>query len=163
MDARSILLAMIPVGLTLINYAILRDLLWGILLGSKSQKKAEAIRAEAQGWAKFSQRYIEPHLTRFEKDYKNWMNAKVCTAVCTILQIIAFILLIVLKVKFWIIAIICGVIVVLNIVLFSLMMNQTASSTDRESTKGSPWKYEHAGMDKKKQQNRKSNKNNKKK
>ena len=94
MDGRSILLSLIPVGLTLINYAIIRDLLWGILLGSKSQKSAETIRKEAEGWPKFSQRYIEPHLTKFQKDYKNWMTLKLITALAAILQIAAFILLI---------------------------------------------------------------------
>lgn len=150
MDGRSILLSLIPVGLTLINYAIIRDLLWGILLGSKSQKSAEKIRKEAEGWPKFSQRYIEPHLTKFQKDYKNWMTLKLITALAAILQIAAFILLIfVFKIPFWVVAIICGVIVVLNVVLFAVMMNQTASSTNKESTKGSPWKYEHAGGEKK--------------
>ena len=149
MDGRSILLAFIPVALTLINYAIIRDLLWGILLGSKSQKSAEKIRSEAEGWAKFSQRYIGPHLTKFEKDYKTWMNLKVLTAIAVPVQIAAFVLMIALRVPFWIVAIVCGVIVVLNIVLFTAMMSQTAGSTEKESTKGSPWKYEHAGGQKK--------------
>ena len=32
MDGRSILLALIPVGFTLVNYAIVRDMIWGIAL-----------------------------------------------------------------------------------------------------------------------------------
>ena len=40
MDGRSILIAFIPVVLTLVNYAIVRDMLWGILLGNKSKKSA---------------------------------------------------------------------------------------------------------------------------
>ena len=161
MDGRSILLSMVPFGLTLINYAIIRDLLWGILLGSKSQKSAEKIRSEATGWPKCSQRYIAPHLTRFEKDYKTWMTLKLITLLCAAAQLIAFILMIfVFKLPFWIVAIVCGVIILLNVVLFAVMMNQTASSTNKESTKGSPWKYEHAGGEKK---TPKAQKNSKKK
>lgn len=142
MDPRSILLAFLPVGLTLINYAILRDLLWGILLGSKSKKAAEKARAQAQGFDRFTQRYMKPHITKYADEYKFWMITKVITAAAVIAQIIAFVLLIVLKVKFWIVAIVCGVIVLANIILFAVMMNQTATSTNKKSTKGNPWKFE---------------------
>ena len=49
MDSRSILLALLPIGLTLISYAIIRDLLWGIFLGNKSKKTALRIKGEAKG------------------------------------------------------------------------------------------------------------------
>lgn len=143
MDARSILLAFLPIGATLINYAIIRDLLWGILLGSKSKKSAEKLRAQATGWNKFSQRYIEVALTKYQKEYKTWMNMKLVTGIGSIVLLVAYILLIVLKVPFWIVLIISLVILAANIVLFVIMMNQTASSTDKKSTKGSPWKFEN--------------------
>ena len=141
-DGRSILLALIPIGLTLVNYAIIRDLLWGILLGNKSKKSAEKHRAEAEGWQKFSQRYIGQYLTKYQKDYTKWMNIKVATAVLTIVQIIGFALAIIIGVPFWVVAITCGVIILANIVLFIIMMNKTESSTNKKSTKGSPWKFE---------------------
>ncbi|MBR5372771.1 MAG: hypothetical protein IK130_11225 [Oscillospiraceae bacterium] len=143
MDGRSILLAMLPVALTLINYAIIRDLIWGIFLGSKSKKSALKIKAEQKGMAAFRQSYIGAHLKKYEKDYTKWMTIKLCTFIFAIVQLAAFIVLIaVLKLAFWIIAIICAVIIVLNIVLFILMMKETATSTNKKSTKGSPWRFE---------------------
>ena len=53
MDGRSILLAMIPVGFTLVNYAILRDMIWGIFLGSKSKKTAQKIKDEQSFMSKW--------------------------------------------------------------------------------------------------------------
>jgi len=142
MDGRSILLAMLPVGITLINYAIIRDLIWGILLGSKSKKTALKIKAEQNGMTKFRQTYIGQHLKKYEKEYKKWMLLKVCTFLFSIAQIIAFAVMIIMKVQFGIIAIICGVIILLDIVLFILMMKETATSTNKKSTKGSPWRFE---------------------
>ena len=142
MDSRSILLAFVPVGLTLISYAIIRDMLWSILLGNKSKKTALRLRAEAKGFDKFSQRYMKPHLTKYQKEYSQWMNIKLLTCVLSILQIIGYTVMIVLKVPFWIVAIVCGVIIVANIVLFVIMMSQTEASTNKKNTKGSPWKFE---------------------
>lgn len=142
MDARSILLAMLPVGLTLINYAILRDLLWGIFLGNKSKKSALRIKGEASGWDKFTQSYMTPHITKYQAEYKKWKAIKTGTLLFTLAQVIGFILLIVLKVKFWIVAIICGVIVVLNVILFGVMMSKTEASDNKHNRKGTPWKFE---------------------
>lgn len=142
MDGRSILMAMLPVALTLINYAIMRDLLWSILLGSKSKKSALKIKAEQKGLTAFRQTYIGQHLKKYEKEYKKWMALKLCTFLFAIAQLIGFALMVVLKVPFWIVAIVCGVIVLVNIVLFILMMKETATSTNKKSTKGSPWRFE---------------------
>ena len=142
MDARSILLALLPIGLTLINYAIIRDLLWGIMLGNKSKKSAEKHRAEADSWSRFRQSYIEKYLTKYQKDYKKWMGMKLVTFLGTIAQVIAFTLMIVLRVPFWVVAIVVGVLCAANIALFIVMMNKTESSTNKKSTKGSPWKFE---------------------
>jgi len=143
MDGRSILLAMLPVALTLINYAIIRDLVWGIFLGSKSKKSALKIKGAQKGMTAFRQSYIGEHLKKYEKEYKKWMSIKLCTFIFAIVQLALFIVLIaVLKLEFWIVAIICGVIILLNIVLFILMMKETATSTNKKSTKGSPWRFE---------------------
>jgi len=142
MDARSILLSMLPVGLTLINYAIVRDLIWGIFLGNKSKKSATKIKGEQKGWAKFTQSYMTPYIKKYEKEYKGWSLVRTSLLFATVVQIILFILLIVLDIKFWVIAIICGVIVLANVVLFAVMMNQTQSSDNKHDRKGSPWKFE---------------------
>ena len=143
MDARSILLSLLPIGLTLVNYAILRDLIWGIFLGSKSKKTATRIKGEQKGFAKFTQRYIGPLLTKYQSDYKAWMTVKLITFLSVFAQLAAFILLIfVFKIKFWIVAIICGAITLLNIILFSVMMNKTTVSDNKHDRKGSPWKFE---------------------
>jgi membrane protein implicated in regulation of membrane protease activity len=70
------------------------------------------------------------------------MRIKLITAASVIAQIIAFTLMIVLGVKFWIVSIVVGVLVIANIVLFSAMMTKTETSTNKKSTKGSPWKFE---------------------
>lgn len=143
MDSRSILLSLLPVGLTLITYAIIRDLLWGIFLGSKSKKTATRIKGEQTGFQRFTQSYIGPLLTRYEKDFKAWMLLKRIVFFSVIAQVVAFVLLIaVFKVKFWIVAIICGVIVLLNVILFTVMMNKTTTSDNKHNRKGSPWKFE---------------------
>lgn len=142
MDGRSILLALLPVCITLINYSIIRDLIWGIFLGSKSKKTALKIKAEQTGMVRFRQTYIGQHLKKFEKDYKKWMALKLCTFLFSAAQIIAFALMIILNVQFWIVAIVCGVIILADIVLFILMMKETATSTNKKSTKGSPWRFE---------------------
>lgn len=142
MDARSILLAMLPVGLTLINYAILRDMLWGILLGNKSKKSATRLKGEAAGWAKFTQSYMTPHITKYQKEYTKWKNIKLITFLAAIAQVIAFVLMVVLKVKFWIVAVVCGVIALLNVILFGAMMSRTEASDHKHDRKGTPWKFE---------------------
>ena len=142
MDARSILLAMLPVGLTLINYAIMRDLIWGIFLGSKKQKSALKHKEEAKGFARFRQTYIEQYLTKYQGEYKKWMGIKLVTFLLTIVQVIGFVVLIICRVPFWIIAIICGVFVLWNIIMFAFMMKETETSTNKKSTKGSPWRFE---------------------
>lgn len=142
MDARSILLAMLPVGLTLINYAIMRDLIWGIFLGSKKQKSALKHKGEAKGFARFRQTYIEQYLTKYQGEYKKWMGIKLVTFLLTIVQVIGFVVLIICRVPFWIIAIICGVFVLWNIIMFAVMMKETETSTNKKSTKGSPWRFE---------------------
>lgn len=143
MDSRSILLSLLPVGLTLVNYAILRDLIWGIFLGSKSKKTANRIKGEQKGMQRFTQSYIGPLLTKYQSDYKGWTAVKRITFISVFVQIVAFVLLIaVFKVKFWIVAVICGVITLANIVLFSIMMNKTTVSDNKHDRKGSPWKFE---------------------
>lgn len=142
MDARSILLAMLPVGLTLINYAILRDMIWGIFLGNKSKKSALKIKGEAKTWQKMTQNYITPYITKYEKDYKKWKGIKLFTLLFALAQVIAFTILIIRYVPFWIVAIICGVIVLLNVILFSIMMSKTEASDNKHDRKGTPWKFE---------------------
>ena len=142
MDFRSVLLAMLPVGLTLISYAIVRDMLWGILLGNKSKKTALRLKGEAKGFHRFSQRYMKDHLTKYQKDYKTWMTMKVLLIVLAVLQIAGFTFMILKDVKFWIVAVVYGVIIVFNVILFMVMMTKTESSTNKKNTKGSPWKFE---------------------
>lgn len=143
MDARSILLSMLPIGLTLINYAIVRDLLWGIFLGNKSKKSATKIKSEQKGWAKFTQSYMTPYIKKYEDEYKKWKAVRLTTLIAALVQLILFIVLIfVVRVEFWIVAIICGVLVVANIVLFSIMMTKTEPSDNKHDRKGSPWKFE---------------------
>jgi len=142
MDFRSVLLAMLPVGLTLISYAIIRDMLWGILLGNKSKKTASRLKNEATGFNRFSQRYMKPALTKYVKDYKTWMTMKIVLVILTALQLIGFTTMIILDVQFWIVAVICGAVILFNIILFMIMMTKTESSTDKKNTKGSPWKFE---------------------
>ena len=142
MDFRSVLLAMLPVGLTLISYAIVRDMLWGILLGNKSKKTALRLKGEAKGFSRFSQRYMKDHLTKYQKDYKTWMTVKLLLVILTVLQIAGFTTMILMDVKFWIVAVVCGVFVLFNIILFMIMMTKTETSTNKRNTKGSPWKFE---------------------
>lgn len=142
MDARSILLAMLPVGLTLINYAILRDMLWGIFLGNKSKKNALKIKGEAKTWQKMTQDYMTPFITKFQNEYKKWKGIKLFMLLFALAQVIAFVILIIKYVRFWIIAIICGVIVLFNVILFGIMMTRTEASDNKHDRKGTPWKFE---------------------
>ena len=142
MDSRSILLAMLPVALTLINYAIVRDMLWGIFLGNKSKKSAIRIKAEQTPWARLTQGYMKQHLTKYQKEYETWKKTKLGLCLLTLAQIIGFTVMIVLRVPFWIVGVVCAVIVLLNVVLFGVMMNQTESSDYKHNRKGSPWKFE---------------------
>ena len=142
MDARSILIAMLPVGLTLINYAIVRDMLWGIFLGNKSKKSALKLKGEAKTWDKMTQNYMKPHITKYEKEYHVWTGIKRGMLLLTLAQLIAFTVMIILDIPFWIIAIICGVIVLCNVILFSVMMSKTESSDNKHNRKGTPWKFE---------------------
>ncbi|MBR6419406.1 MAG: hypothetical protein IKS42_03645 [Oscillospiraceae bacterium] len=142
MDGRSILLALIPVGFTLVNYAIVRDMIWGIFLGSKSKKTAQKIKDEQSFMQKWTQSYIKPLLTKYEKEYAVWTGVKRATFFLTVAQVIAFIVMIALKVPFWIVAIVCGVIALANVILFIVMMNRTATSDNKTDRKGSPWEFE---------------------
>jgi hypothetical protein len=142
MDARSILLAMLPIAMTLVNYAIVRDLLWGILLGNKSKKSAQKLKDAAKGWEKFTQIYMTPHITKYQKEYKTWKTMKLALCILTIAQLIGFTLLVVLRQPFWLVVVITCVIVAFNLVLFGIMMNQTETSDNKHNRKGSPWKFE---------------------
>lgn len=142
MDARSILLAMLPVGLTLINYAIIRDMLWGIFLGNKSKKSALKLKGEAKTWDKMTQNYMKSHITKYEKEYNVWTGVKRVMILLTLAQLIAFTIMIILDVPFWVIAIICGAIVLYNIILFGVMMSKTEGSDNKHDRKGTPWKFE---------------------
>lgn len=141
-DSRSILIAMLPIALTLVNYAIVRDMLWGILLGSKSKKSANKIKAEQKPWAKFTQNYIQQYLTKYQKEYQTWKTVKLVLCSLTIAQLIGFTAMIALGVKFWVIGVICAAISVFNVVIFGIMMNKTESSDHKHDRKGSPWKFE---------------------
>lgn len=142
MDSRSILLSLLPVGLTLITYAIIRDLLWGIFLGNKSKKSALRIKGEAKGMEKLTQSYMTPHIKKYEKEYKTWKLMRTLMLLFAVLQAAGFAIMIIMHVPFWIVAIICGVIVVFNIVMFGILMSKTQSSDNKHDRKGSPWKYE---------------------
>ena len=142
MDARSILMAFLPVAITLVNYAIVRDLLWGILLGNKSKKSALRLKGEAEPWARLTQNYMTPHITKYIKEFKTWKGMKLALFILTVVQIIGFTLLVVLRKPFWVVVVITAVIVVFNIVVFSIMMNKTESSDNKHNRKGSPWKFE---------------------
>lgn len=142
MDGRSILIAFIPVVLTLVNYAIVRDLLWGILLGNKSKKSALKLKAEAEPWGRVTQNYMTPYITKYLKEFKTWKGVKLGLFLLTVVQIIGFIVLIVLKKPFWLVALITGVIVIFDIVVFSIMMSKTEASDNKHNRKGSPWKFE---------------------
>ena len=142
MDARSILMAFLPVAITLVNYAIVRDLLWGILLGNKSKKSAARLRDEAAPWAKLTQNYMTPHITKYLKEFKTWKGMKLALVILTIAQIIGFALLVILRKPFWVVVLITGIIVVFNIVVFSVMMTKTEASDNKHNRKGSPWKFE---------------------
>ena len=142
MDFRSFLLAVISVGLTLISYAIVRDMLWGILLGNKSKKTALRLKGEAKGFRRFSQVYIRDHLKKYQKDFNKWFLIKYLLLVFAVLQTALFVWLMIKKTEWTKIAIICCVVVVINVVLFMIMMSKTESSSNKKSTKGSPWKFE---------------------
>ena len=141
-DPRSILLALIPVGLTLINYAIIRDLIWGIFLGSKTKKAALRIKSEQTGWQKFTQNYIGPLLSKYQGAFKTWTLIKRIAVFGAVAQVIAFFLMIFFGVQFWIVALVCGVICLVDVVLFIIMMNMTRASDVKHDRKGSPWKFE---------------------
>ena len=70
-DTRSVLLAILVMIFFLINYAILRDLIYGIFLGSKSKKTAAKIRDEQSFFAKLTMTYVGQHLKKHEQAYKN--------------------------------------------------------------------------------------------
>lgn len=142
MDSRSILLALLPIGLTLISYAIIRDLLWGIFLGNKSKKAALRIKSEAKGMEKLTQSYMTPHIIKYQKDYKTWKLMRTLMLLFAFIQLAGFTVMVITRVPFWIVAIVCGVIVIFNIVLFGIMMSKTQSSDNKHDRKGSPWKYE---------------------
>ncbi len=141
-DTRSILLAMLVMIFFLINYAILRDLIYGIFLGSKSKKTAAKIKSEQGFWAKLTMTYVGQHLKKYEQAYKRWQLVTLIHVILTVLSLIAFIVLPIFNTAFWIIATICGVMTVYNAVLFMVMMSKTTGSDNKTNRKGSPWKYE---------------------
>ncbi len=142
MDSRSILLALLLVGISLINYAVLRDMIYGIFLGNKSKKSADKIIAEQNGFAKFTQSFMTQYIVKHQVAFQKWMRFKQFHFLFTVVQLIAFVVLIVLNIQFWIIAIICGVLAIYNTVIFMLMMKQTATSDNKKTRKGSPWTFE---------------------
>lgn len=142
MDSRSILVAVVPILITLVNYAVVRDLLWSIFLGNKSKKSATRIRGEAKWFSRFTQNYMKPYITKYEKDFKLWMVVKRVLLALTVLQAAAFTVMIIMKVPFWIVGVVCAALVVLNAVLFIIMMGETESSDNKQNRKGTPWKYE---------------------
>ncbi len=141
-DTRSVLLAILVMIFFLINYAILRDLIYGIFLGSKSKKTAAKIKSEQGFLAKLTMSYVGQHLKKHEQAYKNWQLVTLIHAILTVLSLAAFIVLPILGVKFWIVALVCGVMTVYNAALFMVMMTKTTSSDNKTNRKGSPWKYE---------------------
>ncbi|MBR3679340.1 MAG: hypothetical protein IKL87_03980 [Oscillospiraceae bacterium] len=142
-DSRSLLLAIIVVIFSIVNYTILRDMIYGILLGSHKKKTADKIVSQQKFMQKLTQRYVGANITRHEKAYAKWINIKLAHFLFCIVQLVGLGLVIFLNLlEFWIVAIICGVIVIYNIVLFGLMMKHTASSTHTKSAKGSPWTFE---------------------
>lgn len=141
-DTRSILLAMLVMIFFLINYAILRDLIYGIFLGSKSKKTAAKIKSEQGFWAKLTMTYVGQHLKKYEQAYKRWQLVTLIHVILTVLSLVAFIVLPIFSVAFWIIAIVCGVMTLYNAALFMVMMSKTTGSDNKTNRKGSPWKYE---------------------
>lgn len=141
-DTRSILLAILVMIFFLINYALLRDLIYGIFLGSKSKKTAAKIKSEQGFWAKLSMNYVGQHLKKYEQAYKSWQIMTLIHAILTVLSLVAFIVLSILGTAFWIVATVCGVLTVYNAALFMVMMSKTTSSDNKTNRKGSPWKYE---------------------
>lgn len=141
-DTRSVLLAILVVLFFLINYAILRDLIYGILLGSKSKKTATKIKAEQGFFSKLTMCYVGQYLKKHEQAYKNWQIVTLIHVILTLLALAAYIILIALGTEFWIVAAICGVLTVYNAVLFMVMMSKTTTSDNKTNRKGSPWKYE---------------------
>lgn len=142
MDTRSILLALMVMIFFLINCLILRDLLFGIFLGSKSKKSAAKIKSEQKFFSNLTMRYIKPHLTKYQDAYRKWQIARIINASIAVLSLAAFITMIVTGVEFWIVAILCGVLTIYCAVLFMLMMTQTTTSDNKKNRKGSPWKFE---------------------
>ncbi|MCQ2434888.1 MAG: hypothetical protein MJ062_06595 [Oscillospiraceae bacterium] len=142
-DSRSLLLAIVAIIFSLVNYAILRDMIYGILLGNHKKKTADKIVSEQNFLQKFTQRYVGSNITRHQAAYAKWINIKLAHFIFCVVQIVGFALVIFMELlPFWIVAIICGVIVIYNLVLFALMMRHTASSDYKKSTKGSPWTFE---------------------
>lgn len=142
-DSRSLLIAILVLIFSLVDYYILRDMMYGILLGSRKKKSADKIISEQPFFKKFTQSFIADHIDKYQDTFAKWSKIKLFQFIFCLVQLVAFGLLIFLNlVEFWVIAIICGVIAVYDIVLFSIMMSHTASSTLKKSSKGSPWTFE---------------------
>lgn len=142
-DSRSLLLAILVLIFSLVDYAILRDMIYGILLGSHKKKTADRIVSEQHGFVKFTQRYVGANITRFEKPYHKWVNIKLAQFLLCVVQLVGFGIVIFCNLlEFWVVAILCGVITIYDIVLFSIMMTHTASSDYKKNRKGSPWMFE---------------------
>ncbi len=142
-DSRSLLLALLVVIFAFINYVILRDMMYGILLGTHKKKTADKIISEQKFMSRFTQRFIGSNIKHHEKAFHKWVNIKLFHFIFTLVQLIGFGVVIFMNLlQFWIIAIICGVLAIYNIVLFAIMMSHTASTTLKKSSKGSPWSFE---------------------
>ena len=142
-DSRSLLISIFVIIFSLVDYAILRDMLYGILLGSHKKKAADKIVSEQSFLSKCTQRYIGKNIVKHEKAFAKWSLIKLIFFIFCIVQIVGLAIVIFANLlSFGVVAIICGVITVADIVLFALMMRHTASSTLKKSTKGSPWTFE---------------------
>ncbi len=142
-DSRTLLLSMLVLIFSLVDYAILRDMMYGILLGSHKKKTADKIVGEQKFFSKFTQKYVGEHITKYEDVYQRWSTVKLVHFIFCVVQLIGFVLLSLFSPwRFWVVCVVLAVITVYDIVLFGLMMRHTATSDYKKSTKGSPWTFE---------------------
>ena len=87
-DSRSLLLAIIVVIFSIVNYTILRDMIYGILLGSHKKKTSDKIVAQQKFMQKLTQRYVGANITRHEKAYAKWINIKLAHFLFCIVQLV---------------------------------------------------------------------------
>lgn len=142
-DSRSLLIAILVLVFSLVDYYILRDMLYGILLGSHKKKSADKIISEQPAIKKFTQSFIADHIFKYQDTFAKWRKIKVFQFILCVVQLVGFGIVIFMNLmKFWLVAAICGAITVYDIVLFGIMMSHTASSTLKKNSKGSPWTFE---------------------